>query len=467
MSEFDTNSTAFRLAELRSECVRVGVLLGVLGGVLALVLVRGTVSLANGQRGTVWPFVALLGVAIAYEAAWLAYIRRALRLDQTVTAKGWRASLLVECLLPTLALILGGHTAGVGPERALTSPAADVYFLLIILSTLHLDPGLSRIGGVFCAAAYAAASSYVFLVFPLPGAAERSLVYLTSFSYIGLLLLGGFAAGSVANQIRLHVLAALHDALNQAKVAQLQHDLGIARSIQQGLLPKSAPRIEGFDIAGWNQPADETGGDYFDWQQVDDGRLMVTVADVTGHGIGPAICMAACRAYARAIFAAESDLRSAFESLNRHLCEDLPSEKFVTLAAGLLDPQDATLELISAGHGPLLLYLSAEGRFRSYDAQGLPLGLMPKAGYSLPHTLKFGPGDILILITDGFIEWMNPEGQEFGQKRVREIICANCNSSAATIISKLHASVREFAASTPQNDDLTALIIKRVEQQES
>jgi serine phosphatase RsbU (regulator of sigma subunit) len=276
-----------------------------------------------------------------------------------------------------------------------------------------------------------------------------------------LLLLGGFAAGSVAGQIRVHVLAALRDAQSRAKIAELEHDMDIARSIQEGYLPKSPPVVEGFDIAGWNQPADETGGDYFDWQLVDDGCILVSVADVTGHGIGPALCMAACRSYARAIFAAEPELRCAFATLNRHLYEDLPAEKFVTLAAGLLDPEKATLELISAGHGPLLFYLSAEDRFRNYDAQGLPLGLMPEAGYSSPYTLKFVHGDILALVTDGFIEWANPQGEEFGQNRLKEVICANRNQPARTIIDELYSSILEFAGSTPQQDDLTAVIVKR------
>jgi serine phosphatase RsbU (regulator of sigma subunit) len=368
----------------------------------------------------------------------------------------------MECLLPTLAFFLAIHTPSIGPERALTSPVVAVYFLFIVLSTLHLDSGLSRLAGVFAAAGYAAAAMYVFLEFPTEATSEATLAYATSFSLVGLLLLGGFAAGSVADQIRKHVLAALREAESRATMAQLKHEMGVARSIQQGLLPKSAPEIQGFDVAGWNQPADETGGDYFDWQQLADGRLVVTVADVTGHGIEPALCMASCRAYARSIFAERPELRSAFGRLNQLLYEDLPSERFVTLAAGLLDPEEATMGLISAGHGPLLFYLSAEKRFRSYDAQGLPLGISPNSGYASPQTLNFCPGDILAIVTDGFIEWANSQGEEFGQNRVKEVIRTNCNRPATMIISELHSALVDFAGSTPQHDDLTALIVKRV-----
>jgi len=398
---------------------------------------------------------------IGYEATRLRYVRGAIRSGRSVSRGTWISTVVIETSLPTVALFLQIHTPFVGPERALVSPAVLAYFLFIVLSTLHLDSGLARLAGICSAAGYTLASVYVFLAFPQAPGGEM-LGYATSFSYAALLLLGGFAAGSVANQIRLHVLAALRDAENQAKVAQLEHDLGVARSIQQGLLPAAPPQVEGFEIAGWNRPADQTGGDYFDWQQLEDGRIVLTVADVTGHGIGPALCMAACRAYARAIFSAQADLRAAFRRLNELLYEDLPSERFVTLAAGVLDPDEATLELISAGHGPLLYYMSAENRFRSYDAQGVPLGLISDAAYSCPQTLRFAPGDILVLVTDGFIEWANSADEQFGLARLKDAIKASRKRSAAAIISVLYSSVLEFAGTTPQDDDLTALVVKRL-----
>jgi serine phosphatase RsbU (regulator of sigma subunit) len=459
--EADIRSPLFREAELHTERSRVSTLLAVLGALLALSLVRGAAALAGGGRGEAWSFAVLLAVMLSYEAGWLGFIKRAASSGGTVPVALWRTSILVESLLPTIALFLQIHMPVVGPERALASPAVLVYFLFIVLSTLHLDPGLARLAGSLSAAGYAAAAAYVFLVFP-QALDNRLRVAATSFSSVALLVIGGFAASAVADHIRLHLLAALQDAESRAKLAQMEHDLGIARSIQQGLLPAIPPQIEGFDIAGWNQPADETGGDYFDWQRLEDGRVAVTVADVTGHGIGPALCMAACRAYARAALAAPQDLRTVFCRLNQLLFEDLPSERFVTLACGILDPETSTLELLSAGHGPLLFFLAAEHRIRSYDAQGLPLGLMRHSAYSSPQILRFARGDILAIVTDGFVEWSNSKGEEFGQKRLRSAISANRHRPAAEIISELYASVLSFAGSAPQLDDLTVLIVKRV-----
>jgi serine phosphatase RsbU (regulator of sigma subunit) len=340
----------------------------------------------------------------------------------------------------------------------LTSAVVLAYFLFIILSTLHLDPLLCRLSGAFSAAGYSAVALYVFLRFPGVAATGALLVYSTAFSYTAFLVLAGYAAGAVAGQIRAHVISEIKEAEDRTK---LKHDLGVARIIQQGLLPKAFPVLNGFDIAGWNWPADETGGDYFDWQVLPDGAVALSVADVTGHGIGPALCMSACRAYARAGFAEATSLPDFLHNMNQLLYDDLPPERFVTMAAGLLDPDESTLELISAGQGPLVFYLSAEDRFRSYDAQGVPLGLFQEFHYGYPHLVTFAPGDILALVTGGFTEWANAHDEEFGHARLKAVIRANRYKPAAAIISELHAAILRFAGSVPQPDDLTVLVIKR------
>jgi len=456
-SEF--KSETFQLAILRSERARVLALLGVFGSLLVLVLIRGGMSLAQGHRGEAWPFALLLAVMTAYEALWLRFVGRAIGSGRDVSPASWKASIFVESLFATAAIFLQIYTPMVGSHRALTSPAVLGYFLFIILSTLHLNPSLCRLAGVFSAAGYVSVAIYIFSRFPEVTRGEELLIYGSAFSYTVFLLVGGFTAGVVARQIRLHVVAALREAESRTR---LEQDLNVARSIQQGLLPAVVPAIDGFDIAGWNKPADETGGDYFDWQQLADGRLAVTVADVTGHGIGSALCMASCRAYARAGFVTEPDLRSFLGHMNQLLHQDLPTEKFVTLAAGLLNPRDATFHLISAGHGPLLFYSSDENSFRTYDPQGIPLGLLPRFSYSDPQTLTFGRGDILVLVTDGFLEWSNANDEDFGEERLKEVIRTHCGKPSAAMISELHSAVLNFAGAMPQLDDLTALIVKRV-----
>jgi hypothetical protein len=165
MIDSEIESESFYLAELRSERTRVAALLGVLGGLLALVFVRGVISLAEGRRGEAWPFVLLLAVMTAYEAVWLRFVRRAIASSRKVSRSIWTASILAESLLPTTALFLQIQTSLVSPNRALTSPVVLTYFLFIILSTLHLDPTLSWLTGGFSAAGYTAVSIYAFPLF--------------------------------------------------------------------------------------------------------------------------------------------------------------------------------------------------------------------------------------------------------------------------------------------------------------
>ena len=184
----------------------------------------------------------------------------------------------------------------------------------------------------------------------------------------------------------------------------MRHDLDTARTIQQGLLPDRPPATPHYDIAGWNRPADETGGDYFDWETLDDGRLAISLADVSGHGLGPALLMAVCRAYARATSPA-ADLDQLLTRLNQLLAGDVPSGRFATYVMARLDPAAARLELASAGHGPLFLYRAASDDFVSPPAQGTPLGMFSAARYQPPTRHQMAPGDILLLVTDGFFEW--------------------------------------------------------------
>jgi serine phosphatase RsbU (regulator of sigma subunit) len=457
----DIHSKSFKTAELRSEWVRVATLLGVFAGFLALIAARASLSWAQGHRGEAWPFALLLAAITIYEVLWLRAVKHTLALGQTVSRGRWTTNLLVESLLPTIALLLQVHTPAFGPERTLTSPVVLVYFVLTILATLHLDPTLARLAGVFSSAGYALVAAYIFLQYPEIAARDPLVVYFSSLSIAVLLLVGGFAAGAVARQIQQHVLAALLDAEHRAQIARFEHDLGTARSIQQGLLPTTPPIIAGYDIAGWNQPADETGGDYYDWQLLADGRVGFILADVTGHGIGPALIMAACRAYARAGLALENDLKSFLHRMNRLLNADLPPAKFVTFAAGVI-AEDATGQLISAGHGPMLFYSSAADSFQALDAQGLPLGLMPGATYGSARALKFERGDMLVLVTDGMVEWPNAGDEDFGVNRLQEVIRANRDEPAARIISAMRSAVMTFGAEVQQPDDLTALVVKKV-----
>ena len=190
--------------------------------------------------------------------------------------------------------------------------------------------------------------------------------------------LGGVIAGFVTREVRTHVAAALREAEARQQVQRMEHDLDIARSIQRGLLPSQSPKVRGYDIAGWSQSADQTGGDYYDWQPLPNGRLAVSLADVSGHGIGPALVSAVCRAYTRASMPTRDELEPIMAHINGLLVEDLPDNRFVTFVSAVLDSVSSNIQLLSAGHGPLYLYEAVDDRIQSFNAHGIPLGSRPR-----------------------------------------------------------------------------------------
>jgi len=133
----------------------------------------------------------------------------------------------------------------------------------------------------------------------------------------------------------------------------------------------------------------------------------------------------------------------------------------VTFVVALLSPSDSTFQLLSAGHGPILHYQAAAGEFQDYAAQGIPLGLMASIAYGPPHEVRLERGDMLVLTTDGFFEWENPGGEEFGVERLKQVVQENRDRSPEELIQELHSAVTRFSEGTKQADDLTAVILKK------
>lgn len=455
--ESPIESRSFKRAALSSEAYRIFWLFWILGALIVFVSAR---DIAAGQFRLL--FAQLLGLLLvsAYETFALVKVKQALRAERELSPAIWVMNVLVEAALPTLALFTLIQSRFLEPYQGLVAPAVFLYFLFIILSTLRLSPPLSLLSGVSSAAGYLLVAFYVHQQFPVM-ATRRFAVPLTYFTYAGLILTGGIAAAVVANQIRRHVYGALREAELQRELERVNHDLDIARSIQQGLLPNTAPGLAGYEIAGWNQPADQTGGDYFDWQALPDGRVAISLGDATGHGIGPALVMASCRAYARASLMVANHNDGVLDRLNQLLAQDLPANRFVTFAVMLLDPAAAYVEVLSAGHGPILWHRYDTNEIVNLDAQGIPLGMMAGAKYENGTKIWLEAGDTLALITDGFYEWTNPEGEEFGLERLETVIREARDSQPEEVIATLRQAVETFCRGTKQQDDLTAVLLKR------
>lgn len=234
-----------------------------------------------------------------------------------------------------------------------------------------------------------------------------------------------------------------------------------AREIQQRLFPKSAPQLPGLDLAGASFPAAETGGDYFDFLNMPGGALGIVVADVSGHGMGPALIMAEARAYARIAAMNRSSPGEVLARANRALAEDLEeSDRFVTMLLVRLEPATRRLVYANAGH-PAGFVLDGSGAVKAeLGHRSAPLGMLPETPFTDAPPIELVPDDLVLLLTDGVEEATDPEGRQFGIERVLATVRSLRDRPAAQVVRALHATVRNFSRGSTQQDDLTVVVIK-------
>src|SRR5512132_200051 len=192
----------------------------------------------------------------------------------------------------------------------------------------------------------------------------------------------------------------------------------MAAEIQTGLLPREAPHLPGWDVAGCNLPCRTVGGDYYDFA-IEGGRLLLALGDVSGKGTGAALLMTVLRASVRASWA-EPSLADAVSRINRTVCQNVPSSKYVTFFLASLDPASGRLGFVNAGHNPPLL-VRADGSLRKLEDGGLVLGMFENIVY-LDGSVEMQPGDTLVIYSDGATETWSPQGEEFGEEKLIELV---------------------------------------------
>jgi PAS domain S-box-containing protein len=238
-----------------------------------------------------------------------------------------------------------------------------------------------------------------------------------------------------------------------------EREFSLARTIQQGLLPKAPPVLRGLEIAGASHPAQETGGDYFDFIPMSDGHWGIAIGDASGHGIGAALPVAQTRAYLRAFTLTNTDPGEVLDSVNQRLVEDITADHFVTLFLGRLHPLTRTLVYSNAGHLPAYV-LDRRGEVKLVlRSTGLPLGVDPTGVFPNSPTVRLEPGDLLFLLSDGIVEAPAGDGPLFGIGRALEVVRAHRHEPPGEIIATLMHQVREWSGSA-QADDMTAIVIK-------
>lgn len=246
----------------------------------------------------------------------------------------------------------------------------------------------------------------------------------------------------------------------EKELRENQEQFRVAREIQQHLFPKTAPHFPGIDIAGKTFPADATGGDYFDFLPMLGGCIGIVTGDVTGHGVGPALLMAETRAYLRILAKADSDAGSILTKANNVLAEDVGYERYVTLFLARLNPKERKVGYVNAGHIPGYIFGVSGEVVATLKRTGVPLGLRPDTIYTEAAEIDLSPGQLLLMLTDGFEEAVSPEEDMFGTERVLDVVRKNRERCAAEIVEELYREIRQFTGHAPQLDDLTAIVIK-------
>lgn len=244
---------------------------------------------------------------------------------------------------------------------------------------------------------------------------------------------------------------------------RLKHALEIAMEIQQSLLPPAPPCAPGVDVAGFSDYCDETGGDYFDYPSIRalaDGRLALTIGDVTGHGIGAALLMASGRAALRSQAERDEGPARLLGVVNRHLAHDASAGKFMTLFYGILDPAKGTLAYANAGQGGCFVVRAATGAVEVLEASGPPAGVIDGIPFVEATVEGLVAGDVVVLGTDGIWETVDAQDEQFGMERFERLARDRAGGSAAEIADAVRRAVEAHRGAGPQTDDVTLVVAK-------
>lgn len=247
------------------------------------------------------------------------------------------------------------------------------------------------------------------------------------------------------------------EALRRAKV--LEHELTLARQIQERLLPDRAPVLEGFELFGHNCPCHQVSGDLFGFFPRQDGRLWVVLADVAGKGMGAGLLMASFQAYLRAWAEDTDDPSRLAERISAELARRTTTNRYITAFFALLDPVRGQARCTSAGHNPVPIF-RVSARRDLIESMGFPLALFPGTPYrSVEVTLD--PGDVMFLYTDGISEAESPEGTEFGLEGAAAVLCKQPGIPLEEMHRNLEAALEQHTRGAPLADDQTLVLVRR------
>lgn len=248
----------------------------------------------------------------------------------------------------------------------------------------------------------------------------------------------------------------LHEQVVEKK--RIQAQLEIARQVQLDLLPSNDPKVDGFDVSAYVFPTEEVSGDYYDWVKVFDDQIGIVVADVVGKGIPAALLMSFLRACLRSCMQIGYAPHIAFSKVSNLLRDSIEDNQFITAIYGILDSTNRTFVFSNAGHNPPLL-IKSDGEYRFVEYGDVPLGMFEDSHYH-QHFIRFEPGQVMVIYTDGITEAENPNGEEYGRDRFATRVLDGIHLPAKKLVDHIRKGVADFTEQKFLNDDGTLFIIK-------
>jgi len=244
---------------------------------------------------------------------------------------------------------------------------------------------------------------------------------------------------------------------------RMRQSLGLAMEVQQNLLPKSAPRVAGLDIAGASIYCEETGGDYFDYllrPEPGEAEISVVVGDVSDHGVPSAMLMTSVRAFLRQRASRRGSLPEIIADVNRQLVRDVEDTgRFVTLFFAAIDRRRGIIRWVNAGHDPAVIYDCGTDAFIELGRTGLPVGISAETDYQESFR-EIAAGQIILIGTDGIWEACNSRSEMFGKRRFQEVIRRTAGAAPQDILESILREVKEFCHPLQAADDITLVVIK-------
>jgi len=245
---------------------------------------------------------------------------------------------------------------------------------------------------------------------------------------------------------------------------RLQRSLDLAKEVQQNLLPREDPAVEGLDVAGQSIYCDETGGDYFDYLSSSEWgpeKFGVLIGDVSGHGIPSALLMATARAFMRQRSSRPGSMAEVVSDVNRQLTRDVEETgRFMTLFYLMIDMAARNMSWVRAGHDPAVWYDPVTGKFEELHGDGTALGVDENLQFVQYQKSGLKAGQILLLSTDGLWETQNQAGSMFGKDKIYEIIRQKSHASAREILDTIVLTLESFRQNLEPEDDITLVVIK-------